>query len=75
MFICLKCKNLFEKVAIWKEPHGELFAGSSCCKDDFMEAFMCTECGNYIDDDFIELLSDGSKYCLNCASRKELKNI
>ena len=72
MYICLKCKQLFLNPKIWKEPHGELFAGSSCCQDDFIEAFRCSDCRLYITDNYIEL-SDGSKFCLNCASQKELK--
>lgn len=72
MYICLKCKRLFEEPDVWREPHSELFAGSSCCQDDFIEAFRCVDCNRYITDNYIEL-SDGSKFCLDCASQKELK--
>jgi len=78
MYICLTCKNIFEEPVEWEESHGldsppyEKWSGCPKCKNAYIEAFVCQDCGRYIDDKYI-VLNNGDCYCLDCVSQKELE--
>jgi hypothetical protein len=72
MFVCLECGNLFHTLAQWEESRGECFGfpayesyvGSPCCHGNYIEAFKCDACGEFITDDYYRLGDD--RYCKDC---------
>ena len=72
MYICKKTRMLFDEPEIIYEKHGlecppyEEWAVCPCCHDtNYIKAFTCDECGEYIDGKYYET-ADGNYYCSEC---------
>ena len=79
--VCCSCGSVFnsEDVAMWFEDHGldfggELWHGSPCCYENYIEAYECDCCGEIIKTDkYVEI--DDKKYCWDCVTIKKLEEI
>lgn len=71
MYICRDCGTIFEEPKHYSETHGldnppyEEYSGCPECGGDYNETYMCSECGQYIFGDFVEL-KNGECYCSDC---------
>ena len=79
MFVCCECRNVFSDPISWMEDRGECFgfpsyeqlSGSPCCKETYVEAYQCNECGEWIiTDNYIKIGHD--RYCEDCYAIYEL---
>jgi hypothetical protein len=80
MYICLECGCLFEEPKCYYEKHGldcppyEEWLGSPCCRGDYVEAYRCDYCGEYINTDtYVEV--GNKKYCEECFTIKNLEDL
>ena len=79
--LCLGCNGVFdeEEIVSWVERHnldygGEIWTGSPCCKDGYVETYECDACGEYITtDQYVEI--NDNKYCMYCATIKRLEEL
>ena len=79
--VCLGCNEVFSEddIASWVERHGldyggEIWTGSPCCKDGYVDAYECDCCGEIIaTDQYVEI--DDKKYCWDCVTIKRLEDI
>lgn len=76
LYVCLCCGELFEEPCEYDERHLEYppyerWAVSPCCFDGYVSATKCSQCGDYIRDDYI-VLSNGNPVCQNCYDIKHL---
>ena len=81
-YVCLGCHSVFDEdeVESWYEKHGldcgpyEHWTGSPCCRDNYVDAYECDCCGEYITtEEYVEI--DDKKYCMDCASIRPLEKI
>lgn len=80
--VCLYCGNIFDEdeLAYWEEKHGlsygpyEQWVGSPCCHDNYVEAYRCDCCGEYINTETYVEIGD-KKYCEDCFTIKNLEEI
>lgn len=78
MFVCCECGEIFSNYIRWKEDRGECFGfptyeelcGSPCCGGNFVEAFKCDCCDEWITDDYIKV--EDKRYCSECYTPMEL---
>lgn len=76
-YVCLECRRIFETPHYYIDRHNldappyEEWEESPCCGDNFVEAYICDGCMDYITDDYIKL-ANGNRYCVECFSRYEL---
>ena len=79
--ICIDCGHLFDEddIATWEESRGEYW-GSECsesvsgcprCNGDYVEAFKCDLCDEYIDGDYMKT-EDGQRFCMHCLTPMSL---
>ncbi len=79
MFVCIECGCLFDTPVYWEERHGldtppyEQWSGCPRCYENYIEAFKCDFCGEYITSDYIKT-EDDEKFCDNCYRVMELKD-
>lgn len=77
MFVCLECNETFQDPVRWKEKHGldappyEQFSGCPYCKGNYIEAFKCDCCEEYITNEYIKT-DDGKRYCESCICSMQL---
>lgn len=74
-FICLECGNVFDEddIVSWSESRGEFWgvacsetvSGSPCCEGDYIEAYRCSCCDEWIEGQYIKL-DDGERICDKC---------
>ena len=77
--VCLYCGNVFDEdeLVSWEETHGldvgpyEQWAGSPCCREAYVQAYICDECGEYINTETYVEIGD-KKYCESCFVIKNL---
>ena len=80
-YVCLACGNVFDEddIAHWTEYHGleyggERTTGSPCCYENYVDAYECDCCGEYITTDQYVVVDD-KKYCWDCIMIKNLSDI
>ena len=77
MFVCLECGRVFEEAIEWEENHGldygpyEKWSGCPSCKGDYVEAYPCDGCDDWITGQYVKL-SNGERFCENCFYIMEL---
>ena len=77
MWICLDCRETFEKPRLYVETHGlstppyEEKMGCPYCGGNYAEAHECDVCGHYIDRPYIRL-ANGERICDNCHQVMEI---
>ena len=80
-YVCLACGEVFDEddIESWIEYHGldyggESWSGSPCCQEDYVDAYECDCCGEYITSDtYVEI--EDKRYCENCFTINNLKDI
>ena len=73
MFVCIECGRIFneDEVVVWEERHGldtppyEPWSGCPSCKGDYVEAYLCDGCDEWITGQYVKL-SNGERFCENC---------
>ena len=76
-YVCLECGRLFEDTKHYVQTHGldtppyEEWDGCPYCSGDYTRAHICSECGEYIIDNYIKTTS-GARYCAECFMSYEL---
>lgn len=80
-YVCCSCGEVFseDEISRWTERHGldyggESWSGSPCCKEDYVKAYECDCCGEYINTDKYVEIGD-EKYCWYCITIKRLEDI
>ena len=78
MYLCLDCNELFEDPRFYSESHDldtppyETWWGCPSCAGVYVEAERCSECGEWITGEYIEL-KDGTVICENCYEIKDVE--
>lgn len=76
MFLCLDCGKLFEEPSYYAETHGldtppyETWNGCPKCSGAYVETFECSQCGEWITGDYIEV--GGELICEECYHIKSI---
>ena len=76
-YICLDCEAIFEEPRECTETHGldsppyEVYYVCPNCGGDFVTAYKCTHCNEYITDTYVKT-EDGNRYCDACYMIMEL---
>ena len=77
LFVCFECGSIFSEPLYWEETHGldsppyEQWSGCPYCKGDYIEAFKCDCCEEWITDSYIKT-DDDKRYCENCFTKRDL---
>lgn len=77
MYVCTECGCVFESPRHWEERHGldygpyEQWSGCPNCCGSYVEAYICSCCGEYIAGDYIKLAND-DRVCEDCYTPMEL---
>lgn len=77
MYICLGCGRLFDEADKWEERHGfdygpfEQRSGCPYCGEEYVNAYECDACGEWITCAYIKLNS-GERICEDCYTTHEI---
>lgn len=80
MYLCLDCDALFEEPREYVETHGldtppyETWSGCPECAGAYVETMECSECGEWIMGEYVEL-GGGMVICEKCYVIREIRNI
>ena len=70
MYVCIECGKIFTEPDYWEERHGldtgpyEHFSGCPICNGNYMDAYRCDECDEWITDEYIKI--GEKRYCQDC---------